>query len=101
MCEYWKLKTKIWNLYVKCLEFENLTIKMFELRCVNISNWNFYVKRLEFENLKIEMSKFGCVHIESWKLRIEIFLWNVWKEFENLKIEMSKYWKLKCLNIEN
>jgi hypothetical protein len=36
MCEYLKLKPEIWNLYVKCLEFENLKTKMFELGCVNI-----------------------------------------------------------------
>jgi hypothetical protein len=35
MCEYWKLKTEIWNLYVKFLEYEILRTKMFELGCVN------------------------------------------------------------------
>jgi hypothetical protein len=48
MCEYLKLKTEIWNLYVK---------------------------HLEFEILEIEMSKFGCVNIESWKLKTKI--WNL------------------------
>jgi hypothetical protein len=28
MCEYLKLKTKNWNLYVKCLEFDILKIGM-------------------------------------------------------------------------
>jgi hypothetical protein len=74
MCEYLKLKTEIWNLHVK---------------------------RLEFEILKLEMSEFGCVNIECWKLKFEISSWNVWKEFENLKTEMSEYWKLKCLNTKN
>jgi hypothetical protein len=27
-CEYWKLKIKIWNLYVKCLESKNALIGM-------------------------------------------------------------------------
>jgi len=36
MCEYWKLKTEIWNLYVKCLEYENLKTKMSKLGCLNI-----------------------------------------------------------------
>jgi hypothetical protein len=36
MCEYWKLKTEIWNLHVKCLKFEILKTKMFEFLCVNI-----------------------------------------------------------------
>ncbi len=35
MSEYWKLKTKIWNLYVKCLESEILRPKLFVLGCVN------------------------------------------------------------------
>jgi hypothetical protein len=36
MYEYWKLKTEIWNMYVKYLEYENLKSKMSELKCVNI-----------------------------------------------------------------
>jgi hypothetical protein len=28
MCEYLKLKTEIWNFYVKHLEFENLKTEM-------------------------------------------------------------------------
>jgi hypothetical protein len=47
MCEYLKLKYEIWNLYVKCLEFEIL---------------------------KTKMSKFGWMNIKSWKLKFEI--WN-------------------------
>jgi hypothetical protein len=39
MCEYWKLKTEIWNLYVKCLESEIFRTKMFKLGCVNIWSW--------------------------------------------------------------
>jgi hypothetical protein len=35
MCEYWKLKIEIWNLYVKCLESEILKTKMSKLGCVN------------------------------------------------------------------
>jgi hypothetical protein len=30
MCEYLKVKTKIWNFYVKCLEFKILKIEMSE-----------------------------------------------------------------------
>jgi hypothetical protein len=41
---------------------------------LKIKIWNFYVKCLEFENLKSEMSKFGYVNIESWKLKTKI--WN-------------------------
>ncbi len=54
MCEYLKLKTKIWNLYVKCLEFEILKIEMFEFGCDNTKSWklktkiwNIFVKCLE------------------------------------------------------
>ncbi len=38
--------------------------------------------------------------VENWKLKIEISLWNVWKESKNLKIEMFEYGKkkLKCQN---
>jgi hypothetical protein len=61
MCEYLKLKNKIWNLYVKCLEFGILKFEMFEFGCVNIESWklkakiwNLFVKCLEgiwkFEN---------------------------------------------------
>jgi hypothetical protein len=56
MCEYLKLKieNEIWNLHVKCLEFENLKIEMSEFGCVNTKNcksktkiWNFFVKCLK------------------------------------------------------
>jgi len=63
MCEYLKLKTKIWNLKSLCEAFEiwNFEIEMFEFGCVNIDNWklkietwNLFVKSLEgiwnFEN---------------------------------------------------
>ncbi len=65
----WKLKTKIWNLFVKCLE----GIWKFE-------NWNVWI--LKIKKLKIEMFEYWkpkCLNIENWKL----------------KIEMSEYWKLK------
>jgi hypothetical protein len=39
MCEYLKLKTEIWNFYVKHLEFKNLKTKMFEFKCENIESW--------------------------------------------------------------
>jgi len=83
MCEYLKLKIENWNLYVKCLEFENLKTKMFEFGCVNTKSWK--------------------LKIENWKLKFEIFWWNVWKEFEIKKTEMFEYWKLKlkCLNTKN
>jgi hypothetical protein len=38
MCEYLKLKTEIWNFYVKCLKFENLKIEMSKFGYVNIKN---------------------------------------------------------------
>jgi hypothetical protein len=68
-----------WNLYVKCLEFENLKTKMSRLGCVKnlkieIENWNIYLKHLKFENLKIEMFEFGCENIEIWNLKTKI--WN-------------------------
>jgi hypothetical protein len=57
MCEYIKLKTEIWNLYVKRLEFENLKTEMSVFRCVNTEswklkteNWNLFVKYLNTEN---------------------------------------------------
>jgi hypothetical protein len=78
MCEYLKLKTEIWNLYVKCLEFEILKIKMSEFGWMNIKSsklkteiWNLFVKCLE----------------EIWNFEN----WNVWI----LKPEMSEYWRLK------
>jgi hypothetical protein len=84
---------------------------MCEYLKLKIENWNLYVKCLEFENLKTEICEFGCVNIESWKLKIEISLWNIWKEskilnteisgYWKLEIEMFKYWKLKCLDTEN
>jgi len=70
--------------------------------------WNFYVKGLEFEILKIEMSKFGCVNIESWKIKTKI--WNlfvkcmegIWN-FENWNVSMLKIenWNVWILKIEN
>jgi hypothetical protein len=33
--DVWILKVENWKLYVKCLEFEMLRTKMFELGCVN------------------------------------------------------------------
>jgi len=46
---------------------------MYEYLGLKTEIWNLYVKHLEFENLKIEMSKFGCVNIKSWKLKFEIW----------------------------
>jgi hypothetical protein len=74
-------KLKIENCMWKCLESENLSTKMFELGCVNISSWklkfeNFYVKVFGIWNFeKSEMSEFGYVNIESWKLKTKI--WNL------------------------
>jgi hypothetical protein len=70
---------------------------MYEYLKLKTEIWNLHVKNLEFEILKPEMFEFGCVNTESgnWKLKFEISLWNVWKEFENLKTQMCKYWKLK------
>jgi hypothetical protein len=46
----WKLKTKIWNLFVKCLEeiwkFENWNVWI-----LNIENWN--VCKLKTENWNV------------------------------------------------
>ncbi len=64
MYEYLKLKTEIWNLHVKNLEFEILKPEMFEFGCVNtesgklkIEIWNLFVKCLEriwkFENSNV------------------------------------------------
>jgi len=36
--------------------------------------WNLYVKNLEFENLKIEMFEFWCVNTKSWKLKTKIWI---------------------------
>jgi hypothetical protein len=101
MCEYWKLKTEIWNLCVKCLKFENLKSKMFEFWCVNIES-----RKLKFEicvwnvwNLKTW--KLICLNwdvwifkVENWNLyvkRLDFENWNVW-------IWMCEYWKSKTEN---
>jgi hypothetical protein len=52
MREYLKLKIKIWNLYVKCLESKILKTKMVwsgmcEYLKLKIKIWNLYVKCLE------------------------------------------------------
>jgi len=39
MYEYLKLKTEIWNLHVKNLEFEILKPEMFEFGYVNTQSW--------------------------------------------------------------
>jgi hypothetical protein len=44
MCEYSKLKVENWNIYVKCIEFENLKIEMFEIGRVNIESWKLKTK---------------------------------------------------------
>ncbi len=70
LCEVfgiWKLKTKIWNLFVKCLE-----------GIWKFKNWNIWM--LKTEN---EMSKY-------WKLKIEM------SEYWKLKTKMFEYWELKC-----
>jgi hypothetical protein len=43
MCEYLKLKFKIWNLHVKCLKFEILKIEMSEFECVNTKSWKLKI----------------------------------------------------------
>jgi hypothetical protein len=96
--DVWILKFEIWNVYVKCLEFEILNTKMSELGCVNTSSWK----------LQIEMSEFGCVNIKSWKLKTKIWnlfvnclegIWN-FEKLECLNIK-NWNWNLKCLNMEN
>jgi hypothetical protein len=70
MCQHLKLKTEIWNLYVKCLKFENLKTEMFEFGCVNIESWkletkiwNLFVKCLE------GIWKLKCLNTEKWNLK--------------------------------
>jgi hypothetical protein len=103
MCEYWKLKTEIWNLYVKCLESEILRTKMSELRCVYTESWK----------LKFEICMWNVWNLKFWELKC--LNWDVWifkaknwnlkflckyLEFQILKIKMSKFglWILKVEN---
>jgi len=68
MCEYLKLKTKIWNLKSLC-EASKIW-KFWKPKCLNLDVW--------------------ILKVENWNLKFEILLWNVWKESKILNIEMSK-----------
>jgi len=64
MCKYLKLKVEIWNLYVKCLEFEILKIKMFEFVYVNTENWKLkFLYEMSRRNLKFW--KLKCLNAEN------------------------------------
>jgi hypothetical protein len=58
MCEYWKLKTKNWNLKSLC-EMSRRNLKFWKLKCLNAKNWK--LKCLNTENWKLK-----CLNTENW-----------------------------------
>jgi hypothetical protein len=66
MCEYLKLKIEIWNLYVKCLEFENLKTKMSKFGSMNTKSWKL---KTQIWNLFVKCQK-GIWNFENWNVWI-------------------------------
>jgi hypothetical protein len=74
MCEYLKLKTEIWNLYVKCLKFEMSEFGCVDVRILEVENW-----KLKCKNTKSWKLKLKCLSTKNWKLKcLNTENWNVW-----------------------
>jgi hypothetical protein len=54
MCEYLKLKTEIWNFYVKRLE---------------LKTWNVWIWMCEYWKLKTENWSVWTLKVKNWKLK--------------------------------